>query len=364
MSILPLTSRPRESLFDALNREPWQGVFIGWADGYTPTATELSLLYDVEGTTIEEYVPATGLYITQENFTVRGNWSGLTMDATITYGDGTSETVKMDSVSISGKYIVSIIVATGSIYMGAYTPDIDCSIIPGVNGIFDALAKLTSKAYFVDTMDADYLTTHSGSKAVSNAVLMYLIKYGEDVSDAPVKVLSMAGINALAKMIWQRYGDAWEKIYDALVEEYAPLENYSMTEETTPDLTDTFGVSDDYEKRVHTETNADVTTETGVYGFNSATAVPAGSSNTTGTGLNNNAENVETQTGTRTEKHTGKNTVKRNGNIGTVTAQQMLTEEINVRIKNHMDDIIFTDVDQLLTTAGFAPILSKTINII
>ena len=42
----------------------------------------------------------------------------------------------------------------------------------------------------------------------------------------------------------------------------------------------------------------------------------------------------------------------------------MLQSELDLRIKNHMEDIIFNDADQILTTAGYAPILSEQIFII
>lgn len=357
----PLTSLPRESLFDALNVPTGGGITIkneytGFGgdvivlvddnivatlannDAYDVSTGEFSLIGD-----IPDYMPQYRAYDTDGTLIASGDLDGTSLETTTPIAE---------------------IIVYNWLYSDTSTETaFDVGYIPK-GGIFAALAGLTGKAYFTDSMDADYLTTHSGTKAVSNAVWAYLVKYGEDVEGAPVRVLSSAGIIALAKLIWQRYGDAWEHIYNALIAEYEPLENYKMHEETSPDLTDTYGVSDDYEKRRHTETNADVDTETSVYGFNSSSPVPSGKSNTSGNALNNNAEDVETQKGTRTEKKTGKTTVDRSGNIGVTTSQQMLESEIQVRIKNHMDDIIYNDCDQVLTTAGFAPILSPTINII
>ena len=357
----PLTSLPRESLFDALNVPTGGGITIKneytgfggyvaiFVDGDIVATLANHDTYDVSSGVfslvgdIPDYMPQYRAYDADGTLIASGELDGTPLETTTT--------------------IAEIIVYNWQYSDTSTETAFDVGYIPK-GGIFTVLRGLTGKTYFTDTMDADYLTAHSGTKAISNAVCAYLAKYGEDVEDAPIRVLSSAGIIALAKMIWQRYGDAWERIYNALVAEYEPLENYKMHEETSPDLTDTYGVSDDYEKRRHTETNADVNTETGVYGFNSSSAVPSGTSNTNGTALNNNAEDVETQKGTRTEKKTGKTTVDRSGNIGVTTSQQRLESEIQVRIKNHLDDIIFSDCDQVLTTAGYAPILSSTINII
>lgn len=360
----PLMNRPRESLFDALNVPTGGGITIkneytgfgGYVaifvdgdivatltnnDTYDVSTGEFSLMGDIP----EDYIAQYRAYDADGTLIASGYLDGTPLETTTPI----AEIVIYNWQYLSGETGAETAFTVGYIPKG---------------GIFAVLRGLTGKAYFTDSMDADYLTTHSGTKSVSNAVLAYLAKYGEDVEGAPVRVLSSVGIIALAKLIWQRYGDAWEHIYNALIAEYEPLENYKMHEETSPDLTDTYGVSDDYEKRRHTETNADVDTETSVYGFNSSSPVPSGKTNTNGTALNNNAEDVETQKGTRTEKKTGKTTVDRSGNIGVTTSQQMLESEIQIRIKNHMDDIIYNDCDQVLTTAGYAPILSSTINII
>lgn len=244
--------------------------------------------------------------------------------------------------------------------------------------IFDAMMSAFSDApaYLSEDMNADYLTTH-GTKTASPAVMLWLRKYGHEIGVPGVRVLSMNGLIELGKQIVRRFVDSWQKIYDALTTEYKPLENYSMLEETTPDLTDTFGVSDDYEKNTHRELNSKTTTtdqnkttDASVYGFNSSDPVPA--SKMVGSGsvesiadVNDNySDEKETQVGSRVETHTGKNTLTRSGNIGVTTSQQMLESEIALRVKNHMEDIIFSNIDEILTTAGYSPIRSEEIYII
>ena len=248
-------------------------------------------------------------------------------------------------------------------------------------GIFDAIntvlpedAELTMPA----GADLDYLTNHAGQKAVCNLVHMMTIQNGyDDADNERIKHIDYADRVKLAQSIVRRFYDSWVKIYNAMETEYKPLENYSMFEKTEPNLTDTFGVSDDYEKKNERKTASkvtteqeDVTTDGDVYGFNSSSAVPATKNTANGTvtvsGLADDNVNtdIETQTGSRVEKHTGDSKVTRSGNIGTLTSQAMLQSEIDLRIKNHMEDIIFSDVDQILTTAGYAPVLSNKIHII
>ena len=63
----------------------------------------------------------------------------------------------------------------------------------------------------------------------------------------------------------------------------------------------------------------------------------------------------DTDTGTVTDTESGKNTRKRNyvltraGNIGTVTAQDMVEQEHNLWVWNFFRDVVFPDLDYLLT---------------
>ena len=365
--MIPLMSKPRESLFDALN-VPVQDdltISVDEFDDYLPYTIDIY----TGGSKVASLTKGDSYTLINGSFSIRPSssiddyrayWQALDKDDNVV----TSGSLDGNTITITDQ--ITKIVFTSTTY-GLF-PFITIFNISGVGfsgGIFRALAHLYPDVeYFNHTMDFDYLTAHSGQKSVSNAVMVYLIKYGVDVPDLPIKVLSQKGINELAKVIWDKFGDAWTHIYDALTAQYNPIENYSMLEETTPDLTDEFGVSDDYQTSRDRNVNTNVDTETGLYGFNSTTSVPTGTGNTSGSALDNTENETETQTGSRIETHTGKTTVERSGNIGTTTSQMMVQSELDLRIKNHMEDIIFNDVDQILTTAGFAPILSETINFI
>lgn len=123
-------------------------------------------------------------------------------------------------------------------------------------------------------------------------------------------------------MVEKRYGDNLLKIAKAYFDtDYEPLENYSMTQTETPNIT----------RDVTTNQNTKLTVTSdrsdNVYGFNSSSAVPASegdsSSTTEGKGEDNETKSVEKETGTRT--------LTRSGNIGVVSSQQMLESELNLR---------------------------------
>ena len=355
----------RESLFDALNvSKPAVTIEVDNFEAFLPYTIDVY----VNGDKIAELSKGDQITINTGIFELRGVasddydaiFSALNDDGVEVFRGR----LQGDTYTTQSKISRIVFIDTEYLTVSASASfDIGTSEMP--DGIFTKLKQEhPTLPFFDDQMDFDYLTNHSGTKSISNSVMMYLLKYGADVDDQPIKVLTDKGVKALADLIWMRYGDAWTKIYSALVEQYKPLENYSMIEETTPDLVDEFGVSDDYVKTHNRDVNSKIKTESGVYGFNSSDAVPSASAESSGNSADNVEHETETQTGKRIETHTGKSTLTRAGNIGVTTSQQMLQAEIDVRIKNHMDDIIYNDVDQILTTAGYSPILSRTIKII
>jgi len=178
-----------------------------------------------------------------------------------------------------------------------------------------------------EDMDIEYFGNHSGLKE-SSPLLEKMTSWPND------HVLTDVEIGILQRLIKQKYSHTWSCVWDALLAEYNPIENYSMVEETTPGTTKTVKVETD-EKIANKSTGS-------IYGFNSSTAVPAshneGESNTTGSKAKNYTE----------ESYTGKDTHTRSGNIGVMTSQMMITQELELR-KNAFLDIVYNDVDKILT---------------
>lgn len=370
----------RQSLFDALNIDAGYDLIVDpdvtYDVGYVNDDTELV------------NIPA-GESVHLYHETVAVETDSLVSDSPmvrVEYDDGTSQIISL-SDGPSEEFT-----AVKPVKAYRFLAEVDPAPPAGyyefhssrnVKGVFDALVKLTESEetppeYLSSEMDLDYLMDHSGTKAVSNLIWLLLRKYGNDVEDIPcIKTLRMTDLYTIAGVILRNHRATWDAIYNALTTEYAPLENYSMIEEETPDLLDTHGVTNGYQK-THTQTNKSkvktkntgTTTDTEVYGFNSATAVPE-SSMTVGGEVEVSADpadniitDIDTQVGGETVAHTGKKTLTRSGNIGTVTSQSMLDAEIKLRLEQEMEHIIFRCVDEELTTAGYMPILSKKINVI
>ena len=145
----------------------------------------------------------------------------------------------------------------------------------------------------------------------------------------------------LAKFIYRRFATKWKKIYDALMTQYNPLENYSMLEERTPELTTEETENVNTEVTTNRETNA----SSKYKGFNASDPVTItttdGSEDVTTSGAS--ADN-ETR---KVIENTGKETLTRSGNIGVTTSQQMLESEFKVR-QYDFYKMIYNDIDSVL----------------
>ena len=198
-----------------------------------------------------------------------------------------------------------------------------------ITGIFHQLANNGKFSSFInnntkDQLDLDYYLSHSGKKYISNLYCNLLEYYPND--DPLIK---------LSQIIESRFKNKWDRLYEVLVSaEYNPIENYSMVEVETPDLQD---------HRV-TKVDQNIVNETDLndYGFNSNDPVPT-SKNTnrlSGSGEDNQTDEVVNRTGTRT--------LQRSGNIGVTTSQMMIQSSVDLYSKSNFIDIIFNDIDSVL----------------
>lgn len=273
------------------------------------------------------------------------------------------------------------------------------------DGIFSRLKDMSdipwgSDATLAGQLDLVYLGNHSGDKYAAPL----LQKDDEDLTSAyKTQVLSAA---------YSIYKNKWTRLYTIQSAEYNPIENYSMVEthSGTDTKTDTPtawkdtevktpanwketkehkpGVSGYSETETQTPTGWKKTTEaltadnksttdTSVYGMNSSDPVPSAK---TETELKN--KNTETQSGTyETEKkvkgslidetsQTGTFTtettksgtyeseteydteLRRSGNIGVTTSQQMIQSEIELW-QWLFFETVFKDLDQILTLSTY-----------
>lgn len=200
------------------------------------------------------------------------------------------------------------------------------------------------------TLDVDYFIGFSNEKYLSPLANKLYHEHSEDFDGL---------CNELVNIIYTRFGSKWKHIWDALNTAYNPLENYSMLEERTPDITKerTLDTTDERTPDLTKTTNGTGTTstdsQTGIFGFNSPQSNPSGTidGNQTDT-ITDRTEtetgtDTSTQSGTITDTESGKETLERSGNIGVTTSQQMLQSEFEVRKYDFYKEI-YKDIDSIL----------------
>ena len=122
----------------------------------------------------------------------------------------------------------------------------------------------------------------------------------------------------LIEIIYNRFGEKWKRVYDAMMSTYNPINNYDMEETRTPNLS--------------TGVTANAESKTGVFGFN-------------GTSAKDSATNDGNSSSTTTL--TGTDTLTRKGNIGVTSTQQLITQELELR-KHDFYRMIYMDIDSIL----------------
>ena len=177
-------------------------------------------------------------------------------------------------------------------------------------GIFHALKGIATGESFDwlnndEYLDIDYYVSHSGEKYASKFYLT-MLDHNKDIT-------------YIANVIFNRFKDKWKKIYDAMMKEYNPLENYSMVED----------------ENVNTDITNTSNGSSNVFGFN-----------------------TESEDGVADSKNEGSNTTSgkfddnhrkltRSGNIGVTTSQQMLESELEIR-KNIFIENVMNDIDSIM----------------
>lgn len=202
-----------------------------------------------------------------------------------------------------------------------------------------------------DKIDA-MLATYYGDRPVSKYVANYLGDGG---------TLSIPSQQIIAEYVRQIFYDQWKRLTDDFTAEYNPVENYSMSEheESSNTASGTDTARDSYtdyketQKQGHTVTSQ---TDTQIYGFNSQTASDAdAATNTTTFGAADDTGDTLEITGTKqnTLTHgkvdTFERDFSRSGNIGVMTATQMLDSDITFWTSNNFFQKICADIASILT---------------
>lgn len=171
---------------------------------------------------------------------------------------------------------------------------------------------------------AEEYYAHSSKKRLSPICQ----KWVDDAVDLP------AFISKVSSALVTRFGDNWKKVFVAYLKtDYKPLENYDMTEVTTPEVITT--------TTINTATKITNEQEGKTYGFNSSEGVPESENKVTTSG------NADENESTSVQSFEGYDTLTRHGNIGVTTSQQMLESELNLRKLDYWERV-FKDIDRFL----------------
>lgn len=227
-------------------------------------------------------------------------------------------------------------------------------------GIFNALQDLAVPWQVDDIaseLDLEYHGNWSGDKITSP--LLDKIVEGDTITSQER--------DTLASLAFNMFGPYWVKQWATMSLEYDPIENYRMVEEMTDDETVTeYGKTNTRtDDLTHTKEGTETDTptlvtknENGVFGFNSSEPVPSDEQTSMNVSGTDEVEYdlTEKDSGTVKDELSGEDTQTRNyhlersGNIGVTTSQQMIESERNLWKWNFFMDIVFPDLDKVLTT--------------
>lgn len=202
------------------------------------------------------------------------------------------------------------------------------------------------------TLDLDYFYNTSGQKNVSPLVRRFL--NGANTITDTQKV-------SLANVIYKMYIKNWDKEYAVLELEYNPISNYDSSESESIERENANTRANTGTQSMSGNQTVSSTTsgsgESNVYGFNSATAVGDSTSSDSATNTTTSTDS-NTRTDNLSESQSGEETVtrtlSRSGNIGVTTSQQMIQSEIELWKWKFFYNIVFPDLDEILTTMTYS----------
>lgn len=172
-----------------------------------------------------------------------------------------------------------------------------------------ALEWLTSD--IATNLDAEYYLLHSGDKGLSTLYLKLFSQNEDEVTT----------LTAIAKLIINKYAASWDRLYQALTAEYNPISNYDMTEHEEVNTLMQQDNSQNLNKFALGTTSVDGSPDT----------ASTGGITTSGTVDNNYRD------------------LRRYGNLGVTTSQQMIESELQLRTATkNLYNLIYNDVDELL----------------
>ena len=189
-------------------------------------------------------------------------------------------------------------------------------------------------------LDIIYHGSRSGDKIIGSLIENYIEN----------NVVSEENKITIAQAIYTMYIKNWNALYKTLLLEYNPIENYSMTE--TENVQDSHrGTLESNGNNSNTNTENTIvngTSNNQLWGFNSTNSVNSDKQiDDTTRNIDVSMNSTHKNTDTETKDITSDRTLKRSGNIGVTTSQQMIESERQLWLWNFFESV-FSDIDKIL----------------
>lgn len=213
-------------------------------------------------------------------------------------------------------------------------------ITKGIFSYLNALEVPWKNDVSGNQLDIIYHGSRSGNKIIGSLIENYLDN--NTVSDDNKIIIAQA--------IYTIYIKNWNALYKTLSLEYNPIENYSMTE--TENVQDTHkGTVESNGNNTNTYTETTLVNDTSnnqLWGFNSTDSVNSDKqTGDTTRDVESTMDSTHKNTDRETKDITSDRTLKRSGNIGVTTSQQMIESERQLWLWNFFESV-FSDIDKIL----------------
>lgn len=242
------------------------------------------------------------------------------------------------------------------------------STVPKFSEMFNLLGYNSENDYH--SMDIEYIYNHSGLKTASTLIEQFLRGYIIDDYDEFVilkdgkkvtweYVMTQVDQDIINFIIIQKFANKWLKLLETLNKQFDILSPYSMSYDRTfnEELLSKDDKSRDNKSNSNTEINRTSTSnqKDTTFGFNSTNGVPSNASNiddsSNDSNINNSSYNTK-ETDNYNRKSSNSTNIMRKGNIGNKSNQQLI-EETRRMLEWQLYDVIFNDLDSVLTRSKY-----------
>lgn len=228
------------------------------------------------------------------------------------------------------------------------------------NDLFNTLSQKTQDLITLNIMDADdfmmsFMSKH-GNKKISSLIDLLLLQGNPLEKKGNYYTLSRYNTYIIGQTISARYYKKWEKIINTFNITYNPIKPYDMeinddiSEKTDNNvlikrLNESNSENESSDKVINDET------DNSMYGFNSINPVPTDKSINKSENVSNDKNTYNSSGSTDTEQNkevTNERVIKRLGNIGNTSQQELIEKEIELR-QYEIIETIFSDISKVLT---------------